>query len=231
MDFLKLDRKTLSSIFLVCAADGVVGASFGAIAVAGGAPLWLPMLMSALIFAGGAQFVALGIFLSGGGGVIAAITGLLLNVRLIPLSLSISDVLNVNGIGRLVGSHVLTDEAVAFVNTETDPRRRRLIYTAFGVFMYVLWNLGTFLGAYFGAEIKDLGAFGLDAGAPVVLLALVMSSLKAPKIRNAAVIGAVLTLVAVPLLPAGLPILCSLVGVGYYFLSKQRRKAVVEVAS
>jgi predicted branched-subunit amino acid permease len=61
-----LDRGLFRDIAFVCLADGVVGASFGAIAVSGGQAAWVPMAMSLLVFAGGAQFAALGIVLAGG---------------------------------------------------------------------------------------------------------------------------------------------------------------------
>ena len=62
-----LDRALLRDIGLVVLADGVVGASFGAIAVSAGQPAWVPLAMSPTVFAGGAQFAALYIVLGGGG--------------------------------------------------------------------------------------------------------------------------------------------------------------------
>lgn len=54
------------SIALVCLADALVGASFGAIAVSGGFPLWTPMLLSVVVFAGAAQFLFVGLVAAGG---------------------------------------------------------------------------------------------------------------------------------------------------------------------
>src|SRR5262245_62982563 len=68
-------------VALVCLADAVVGASFGAIAVAGGLPVWVPVAMSLLVFAAGAQFSAVAIVLPGGGPVAAVPTGLLPNTQ------------------------------------------------------------------------------------------------------------------------------------------------------
>jgi len=71
-------------IGLVALADGVVGVSFGAIAVSGGQPAWVPLVMSSAVFAGGAQFAALYIVLGGGGALAGAVAGLVLNTRLLP---------------------------------------------------------------------------------------------------------------------------------------------------
>src|SRR5215475_1405413 len=76
-----LDRQLIRDVVLVCLADGVVGVSFGAIAVAGGLPVWVPVVMSLLVFAGSAQFSTVGVLVAGGGPLAAAATGLLLNTR------------------------------------------------------------------------------------------------------------------------------------------------------
>ena len=51
-----IDHGSLRDISLVCLADAIVGASFGAITVSGGLRPWVPITMSVLVFAGGAQF-------------------------------------------------------------------------------------------------------------------------------------------------------------------------------
>lgn len=109
-----LERATLRDIALVCLADALVGISFGAISVSGGLPLWVPVAMSVLVYAGGAQFAAVGIVLSGGGALAAVVTGLVLNARLLPFGFTVADVLDGPRWRRLLGAHLLTDESVAF---------------------------------------------------------------------------------------------------------------------
>jgi predicted branched-subunit amino acid permease len=86
-----LDRETLRAISLVCLADAIVGASFGAITVSGGLPAWVPVVMSLLVFAGGAQFAAAAVMIAGGSPVAAVIAGLVLNARLLPYGFTVSD--------------------------------------------------------------------------------------------------------------------------------------------
>ena len=45
-----LDRRTARDIALVCVADVLVGASFGAISVSGGLSWWVLVLLSVLVF-------------------------------------------------------------------------------------------------------------------------------------------------------------------------------------
>ncbi|MFJ9691082.1 AzlC family ABC transporter permease [Kitasatospora sp. NPDC101183] len=207
-----LERATLRDIALVCLADALVGASFGAISVSGGLPLWVPMAMSVLVFAGGSQFAAVGVVLSGGGALAAVATGLVLNARMLPFGFTVADVLQGPWWKRLLGAQLLTDESAAFVLQETDARRRRAAYWICGLALFIVWNLAVLLGALAGGLIGDTDALGLDAAFPAVLLALVLPSLSERRTRTAALAGAVVAVAATPYVPAGLPVLLALLG-------------------
>jgi len=207
-----LDRDTLRAIGLVCLADAIVGASFGAIAVSGGLDAWVPIAMSVLVFAGGAQFAAVGVVLAGGSPVAAVVAGLVLNARLLPFGFAVADVLDGRWWTRLVGAHLMMDESVAFALREPDARRRRAAYWVCGVALFLAWNVAVVVGALAGQFVGDTDAFGLDAAFPTVLLALVLPSLSDRRIRNAALLGAVVAVAASPFLPAGLPVLLGLAG-------------------
>jgi predicted branched-subunit amino acid permease len=71
-----LDRALIRDILAIALAVGVVGASFGTLAVSAGLSWWLPPLMSVLVFAGGSQFLAVGVIAAGGGPVAAVLGGL-----------------------------------------------------------------------------------------------------------------------------------------------------------
>ncbi|MEV0532495.1 AzlC family ABC transporter permease [Kitasatospora sp. NPDC050463] len=207
-----LDRATLRDIALVCVADALVGASFGAISVSGGLPLWLPIAMSVLVFAGGAQFAAVGVILSGGGALAAVATGLVLNARLLPFGFTVADVLDGPRWRRLLGAQLMTDESVAFALLQPDRRRRRAAFWLCGLALFTVWNIAVVVGAAAGGLIGDTDALGLDAAFPAVLLALVLPSLTDPRTRAAALAGAAVAVAATPYLPAGLPVLLALLG-------------------
>ena len=98
--------------------------SFGATCVGGGLAWWVPVALSVLVFAGGAQIAAVGVVLSGGSPVAAVLAGAVLNTRLLPYGFAVADVLRpadgarsgaVRGwLVRLAGTHLITDESVAF---------------------------------------------------------------------------------------------------------------------
>ncbi|WP_206077996.1 AzlC family ABC transporter permease [Prauserella endophytica] len=220
-----LDRGLARDIALVCLADAVVGVSFGAITVSSGLPLWLPMLLSLVVFAGAAQFMFVGLVASGGNPIAAVVAGLLVNARHLPFGFAVGDVLGDRWARRIVGSHLMIDETVAFALAQRDAERRRAAYWACGVGLFVCWNVGVVLGAFGGTVVADTDAFGLDAAFPAVLLALVLPSLRDQATRRAALAGVVIALATAPFLPAGVPVLLALAGVLVSFVGKQAEPA------
>ncbi|RSM39083.1 branched-chain amino acid permease [Amycolatopsis balhimycina DSM 5908] len=198
---------------MVCLADCLVGVSYGAIAVSSGFPLWLPMLMSLLVFAGASQFMFVGIVAAGGNPFAAVLAGLLANARHLPFGFAIGDVLGKRWTARLAGSHLMIDESVAFALAQREAHRRRAAYWACGIGLFACWNLGVVAGAFAGTAISDTDVFGLDAAFPAVLLALVLPSLRDRAARLPVLAGVVVALAATPFLPAGLPVLLALAGV------------------
>jgi 4-azaleucine resistance transporter AzlC len=207
-----IDRSTLRDIGLVCLADAIVGASFGAITVSGGLRPWVPITMSVLVFAGGAQFAAAGVVLAGGGPAAAVLAGLVLNARLLPYGFSVADAIGDRWWARLPGAHLIVDESLAFTLRQQGQERRRAAFWTSGLTLFVCWNAAVVAGALAGAVMRNTGAFGLDAVFPTVLLALVLPSLTDRGARNAALAGAVIAVAATPFLPAGLPVLLALAG-------------------
>lgn len=207
-----LDRGTVRDIALVCVADAIVGASFGAIAVSGGLHLWVPIVMSLLVFAGGSQFAAVGVVLAGGSPFAAVLAGLVLNARHLPFGFAVADVLAGRWWTRLLGTQLIIDESVAFTLRQRDRRRRRAAFWACGLSLFGCWNLAVLAGAFAGRVIGDTATFGLDAAFPTVLLALVLPSLADRGTRNAALLGAVIAVGSTPFLPAGVPVLLALAG-------------------
>jgi predicted branched-subunit amino acid permease len=225
---------------LVCLADGIVGVSFGVTALGGGLPWWVPVALSLLVFAGGSQIAAVGVVLAGGSPLAAVLAGAVLNTRLFPYGFAVADVVGPDRRGaagpgpapvgtgladpgrravrrwlvRLAGTHIITDESVAFALRQPDPARRRSAFWACGLALFVIWNLSVLLGVALGTAVRDTDAFGLDATFPAVLLALALPTLTSRPTRVAAGAGAVIAVALTPVLPAGLPLLAALAGLG-----------------
>ena len=208
-----LDRDLARDIGLVCLADGIVGLSFGAIAVSSGFDVWVPMLLSVLVFGGASQFMFIGIVASGGNPVAAVVAGLLVNARHLPFGFAVADVLGRSWTRRVVGSHLMIDETVAFALAQKELERKRAAYWACGIGLFICWNIGVLIGGFAGTAISDTDVLGLDAAFPAVLLALVLPALREAATRRAILVGAAVAVASTPFLPAGLPVLLALAGV------------------
>lgn len=207
-----IPAQTLRDIGLVCLADALVAVSFGATAVSGGLRWWVPILMSVVIFAGGAQFAAVGIVLGGGGAVAAVTAGAVLNTRLLPYGFAVADLVGGKWWRRLIGAHLVTDETVAFALRADDHAGRRSVFWACGLGLFGVWNAAVVLGVGVGALVRNTAAFGLDAAFPAVILALAVPALADRPTRNAALAGGAVAVGLTPVLSPGLPVLVGLCG-------------------
>ncbi|MGW1004878.1 AzlC family ABC transporter permease [Streptomyces sp. NPDC002520] len=207
------DHALIRDSSLVWLASGIVGVSFGAVSVAGGLPMWVPVLMSLVVYAGSAQFSAVGVLLAGGGPWAAVATGLLLNTRTAAFSLAVADLIGTSRTTRFLGAHLVTDETVAFALAQSDPVRQRRAFWISGLGLFGVWNLGVLAGALAGGALGDTARYGLDAAFPAVLVALVLPALRADAVvRRCALVGAALALAVTPAVPAGVPVLVALAG-------------------
>jgi 4-azaleucine resistance transporter AzlC len=222
---IDFDRRLLRDVGALAAAVAVIGVSFGAVALAQGLPWWAPITMSLLVYAGGAQFLAIGL-LAVANPVAAILGGLLINLRHLPFGLAVGASVSDTTAGQLRAAHLLTDETTAFTMAQSDPVARREVFWLVGSSLFLAWNLGTVLGVLVGSVVGDPNRFGLDAAFPAGLLALLLPALCDPGTRASAVIGAVVAVALTPFLPAGLPVLLSLVGLAATVVVWRARRLV-----
>jgi predicted branched-subunit amino acid permease len=77
---------------------------------------------------------------------------------------------------------------------------------------YPAWLGGTALGVLAGDLLGDPESLGLDAVFPAFFLALLVTELRSPRGRGAALIGALVALALIPIAPPGVPIVAASVG-------------------
>jgi 4-azaleucine resistance transporter AzlC len=213
-----LDRDLARGIAVLCLSVGVVGVSYGAVAVTAGFPLWVPVLTATLVLAGSSEFLFVGIIAGGGSPIAAVAAGLLVNARHLTYGLAIPDVIE-PGWRRVAGTHLMNDEAVVVALAQPGLARQRAAYWAAGIGIAACWPGGALAGALLGQSVRDTGALGLDAVFPAATLALILPALRERGPRRAALAGAAIALAAVPFLPAGLP---ELLGLGGLALAGRR---------
>jgi predicted branched-subunit amino acid permease len=210
-------------------ASGAYAVSVGALGVAAGLSIVQTCALSVLVFTGGSQFAFVGVVAGGGNPLSGAASAILLGarnglygVRLVPL-------LDVRGGRRLVAAQLTIDEstAVALANEDADRRAGQLGFWVTGLAIFLLWNLGTLVGAVAGSAVGDPRDYGLDAAAPAAFLALLAPRMRGRTEWTAALLAAAVAVVAVPLVPAGLPVLVA-AGVPVVMVLRHREQPYVE---
>lgn len=209
--FSCLKADTIKAIALVCLAVGIVGMSYGSLAMAYGFPVWVPFALSLSVLAGASEFMLIGIIASGGNPLAAAAAGLLVNARHIPFGVTVRDLVGKRGVS-LLGCHIMNDESVVFGLSQKTPEQRKAAYWLCGLGVAIIWPVGALLGAMVGKLLPDPETIGLDAVFPAILLALVIPAFKNRTTLIRACSGAALSLATVPFAPVGLPVLLSLFG-------------------
>lgn len=119
-----LKGDTIKAIILVCLAVGVVGMSYGSLAMAYGFPLWVPFVLSITVLAGASEFMFIGIVASGGNPLAAAAAGLLVNARHVPFGVTVRELVGKRGLSFL-GCHIMNDESVVFGLSQKTPEQRK----------------------------------------------------------------------------------------------------------
>lgn len=200
----------------VGAAGILIGVSFGVLAqpVMGSVA---PIVMSAFLFAGSAQFGSLAVLAAGGGALPAIVAGLLLNARFLPMGIAYAPSLEGSPARRALEGQAVIDASWAMAN-RGDGRFDRDFMVGATLVQYVCWVSGTALGVALGDAIGDPKDLGLDALFPAFFLALLVPELRNRTYVGVAVAAAALTLVLIPLTPPGVPVLaaCSIALVGLW---------------
>jgi 4-azaleucine resistance transporter AzlC len=196
-------------------ATGAYGLSFGAISVASGLSAWQTQALSLLMFTGASQFALVGVLGAGGGLVAAVLTAWLLGARNGLYALSLAPTLRGSWVQRLGLAHWTIDETTAMALAHPTPvTAQRHAFWRTGLSIYVLWNLGTLIGALSAAVLPEPRTLGLDAAIPAAFIALLWPRLVTGRAWAVAAASAAMAIALTPILRPGLPVLaCALVAV------------------
>lgn len=184
--------------FLVGTSFGVVGESvFGTVG---------SVVMSAVVFAGSAQFASAAVLASGGSVVSAVTAGTLLNLRFLPMGIALAASVHGSLFRRAATGQALIDASWAMAAREGGRFDVPFMLGA-TVVNWPAWVGGTLLGVLIGDSIGDPETLGLDALFPAFFLALLWAEVRDRPRLQAAVGGAAIGLLLTPVAPAGVPII------------------------
>ena len=201
--------------FILAAATGLLGVTFGVLAGSAEFSLAQAVVLSSLTFTGASQFAAVSVIDSGGNPVTAVGSALLLAARNSLYGPLVAPLLRTpSRAQRAVAIHLVIDETTAMATAQNSLEESRDAFWFTGIWLFIFWNTGTIIGVLVGGLLEDPSVWGLDAAFPAAFVALLLPHLRTRAKRITALMGAVITVVAVPLSPVGLPVLLSLFAIG-----------------
>jgi predicted branched-subunit amino acid permease len=189
-------------------AGGLLAISFGVVAVDAGLSEVAAIVMSAIVFAGSAQFASIAILAQGGtvGAALGAVA--LMNSRFLPMGVALGPSLPGGAAARALQGQPVVDASWALAS-RGDGRFDRMMLFGSSSIQYVTWLGGTTVGALWGDALGDPRSLGLDAIYPAFFLSLLLIEMKNRRAATVAVLGAAIALALVPVAPAGLPVLAA----------------------
>lgn len=212
------------------------GILFGTLAPSSGLSIAATLAMSLFVYAGAAQFIALGLLAAGASPSVIIFTTLVVNLRhILYATAMVEQVKHLPLVMRALMAFGLTDETFAAVSRryqQQDINKAHWFYFGSMTAMYGNWVLCTILGLILGNAIPNVEQWGLDFAMSVTFIGMVV-----PYLNSRAMIGAVLVAGGMSLACAHLPnkmglIIAALAGISVgYWLSRRYPSPQGEVKS
>ena len=216
---------------------GVVpfGLIFGALAVSAGIPAFDAQAFSFFIFAGSAQFVAIGLVAGQTPALLIVATILVVNLRHMLYSAALGPhVQHLSLRWKVPLAWLLTDEAFATATLRyqrDDRQQAHWYFLGTGLTLWAFWQLSTLLGIALGARIPE--SWSLDFALPLTFLAILVPQVRDRPSLVAALVAGVLA-VALAGMPLKLGLMVSIlagVAVGGLLEIRPRTRATAEDGS
>ena len=175
-----------------------ISMAFGVLAVDLGMTPWLAVMMSAVVFAGTAQFAVLPMIFVGLPPTAIVATAAVVCARFFAMSAALAPYLrHLSWWERLsYGAHITS--ANFAIHVSTLPRRdvpKVELFTA-NILGYVVWVGATVIGAFVGEWAGDLDAFGADFAMPAMFVGLLVPLIRNRSQATAAAVAGVATIIA-----------------------------------
>ncbi len=179
------------------------GMIYGALAVAAGLPRDAAQAMSAIVFAGSAQFIATQLFATGTPPVVILLTTLVVNLRHMLYSASVAPYLQKLSLRhKALLAYLLTDEAYVvaitrFQDGDAGAGKHWFLLGA-GLALWSTWQVSTAAGIFLGSQVPP--TWSLDFTLPLTFIALLI-----PTVADRPALAAALAAGAVAVIGAGWP--------------------------
>lgn len=162
-----------------------VSFTFGFLTVAGGLPWWIGVFISLTNLTSAGQFAGLNLILAGAGYVEVAMTTLIINLRYMLMSLSLSQSIEpaVPVWQRLIFAFGITDETFVVASMEKKPVKAAFM---FGLILLPVigWNIGTLAGACVSGALPEALQNAMGIAFMPCLLRLLFAGAAVPAYLN-----------------------------------------------
>lgn len=165
-------------------------------------------IMSLAVFGASAQAAALGVLATGGVTTAAISAGLLINARLLPMTIAVGPSLPPGRWRRMIAAQVVVDASWALARRDDGTFDWPILLGA-TIPQAVGWWAGTAIGAAVHVNFPASVNLGLDTVFPAFFLALLSEELRRRRDATVALTGALIAVGLTPVLPAGLPVMAA----------------------
>lgn len=200
-----------------------LGVTLQVLLIDAGASATRAIIASAVIFSATSEFAYLAVRDGGGSDWAAIAAGWVVATRFGILAVSLSARLPEGVWRRAAAALNAFDPNVAVAVQQSDPHsvEREFWRTTAG--MLIGWFSGIAVGTFLGNVLGDIGRWGLDAVFPAALLAIIGNLLRRRDGLISGLAGGLICLALLPIAPAGLPIILSVLGVvaGIWFVREE----------
>ncbi|WP_372655090.1 AzlC family ABC transporter permease [Halobacteriovorax sp.] len=153
--------------------------------------------LNTLVFAGASQLVAVDLLMKDVPSSVIIITGLVINLRMILYSVSLSEVLKDSSVGtKTIGAYLVTDQAYAVYTANSNQLKSKEekvpFYIGAALCMSFSWQLFVLVGFIFGNFLPS--SLNLDFAVPLSFIALAMPTLRNKKYYYVALASSILSI-------------------------------------
>jgi 4-azaleucine resistance transporter AzlC len=184
-----------------------LGVSFGVLAKPVMGPV-APVVMSVVVFSGGAQFAALSVLQASGTAGAAIVAGLLMNARWVPMSLAATPSLRGGRVRRAAEAQGIVDAPFVLADRGDGSFDRGVMLGATLV-QGAAWVAGTLAGVLAGDALSDPSSLGLDAIFPAFYLLLLVEEARTPRARLVVLVASLIALGLMTFAPPGVPVIAA----------------------
>jgi 4-azaleucine resistance transporter AzlC len=189
----------------------VLAVSFGVLARTLDWGVVAPIVFSAVVFSGSAQFAVADVLDAGGSALAAIVAAILVNARFAVMGVAVATSLEGGRFRRAIEAQATVDASWA-VASRGGGRFDRDVLVGATLPQYVAWVGGTAIGVLAGDAI-DADALGLDVLFPAFFLGLLIDELRQGRRQvGAALIAVAVSLALIPFTPPGIPIIAACLG-------------------